>query len=377
MRTFGILVGGGPAPGINGVIGAATIIARRHGARVLGIEDGFHSLMNDARPRVRELEIPDISRVHLLGGSILRTSRANPARDPVTLERVVNSLEAIGIGDLVTIGGDDTCHSAREVARASRGRINVVHVPKTIDNDLPLPPGVPTFGFETARAEATRILSHLMEDARTTGRWYVAVLMGRSAGHLALGAARAAGTTIALVAEEFPSGDIELADITRQLEGAAIKRLAMGRNYGVAVLAEGIGERLNIATLPNGENIPRDEHGHLRLAEVPLGALVARKMSSSLAELGVQATVVAKDLGYELRCAPPNAYDIAYSRELGAGAIITLLDGGSEVMITRQGEDIVPVPLSMFSIGRPGVPRFACSTFPAHRCALRSRWRSA
>ena len=185
-----------------------------------------------------------------------------------------------------------------------------------------------------------------MEDARTTGRWYVAVLMGRSAGHLAPGAARAAGTTIALVAEEFPSGDIELADITRQLEGAAIKRLAMGRNYGVAVLAEGIGERLNIATLPNGENIPRDEHGHLRLAEVPLGALVARKMSSSLAELGVQATVVAKDLGYELRCAPPNAYDIAYSRELGAGAIITLLDGGSEVMITRQGEDIVPVPLS-------------------------------
>ena len=262
------------------------------------------------------------------------------------MERVVNSLEAIGIGDLVTIGGDDTCHSAREVARASRGRINVVHVPKTIDNDLPLPPGVPTFGFETARAEATRILSHLMEDARTTGRWYVAVLMGRSAGHLALGAARAAGTTIALVAEEFPSGDIELADITRQLEGAAIKRLAMGRNYGVAVLAEGIGERLNIATLPNGENIPRDEHGHLRLAEVPLGALVARKMSSSLAELGVQATVVAKDLGYELRCAPPNAYDIAYSRELGAGAIITLLDGGSEVMITRQGENIVPVPLS-------------------------------
>ena len=197
MKTFALLVGGGPAPGINGVIGAATILARRHGARVLGVQSGFEGLMRGDASVARELQIEDVSRIHLLGGSILGTSRANPTRDPRHLRAVVDTLRALGVDALITIGGDDTCYSAREVAKAADGAIAVVHVPKTIDNDLPLPPGVPTFGFETARAEATRVLTHLMEDARTSGRWFLAVLMGRSAGHLALGAARAAGVTVA------------------------------------------------------------------------------------------------------------------------------------------------------------------------------------
>ncbi|NNL86338.1 MAG: 6-phosphofructokinase, partial [Myxococcales bacterium] len=191
MATFGILVGGGPAPGINGVIGSAAILARRQGARVLGIPSGFQGLMAGDTKNVRELHIGEVSRIHLLGGSVLQTSRANPTQRPEDLGRVVRSLEALDIDHLITIGGDGTCHSARRVSERARGRIRVAHVPKTIDNDLPLPPGIPTFGFETARAEASRILSHLMEDARTTARWYVVVMQGRSAGHLALGAANA------------------------------------------------------------------------------------------------------------------------------------------------------------------------------------------
>lgn len=344
MATFGILVGGGPAPGINGVIGSAAIMARRQGARVLGIPAGFSGIMAGRADDVRDLHIGGVSRVHLLGGSILQTSRANPTERSEDLATVVETLDSLGIDHLITIGGDDTCHSARRVAEEARGRIRVAHVPKTIDNDLPLPPGVPTFGFETAREEAARILSHLMEDARTTARWYVVVVMGRSAGHLALGAAKAAGTTLAVVAEDQPGERIALGRVARTIEAAIVKRLAVGRPYGVAVVAEGIGERLDPADLAGLPDVPLDEHGHPRLAELPLGRLVVARIRDGLAELGLSTTLVAKDVGYELRSAPPNAFDIAYTRDLGAGAVRCLLDGDNAVMITRESDAIIPVP---------------------------------
>ena len=344
MATFGILVGGGPAPGINGVIGAATIVARRSGARVLGLMDGFQWLMKGDTSHVSELDVAQISRVHLLGGSILQTSRANPTKKPEDLARVVATLEQLGVDHLITIGGDDTAFSARRVAEQAAGRIRVAHVPKTIDNDLPLPGGIPTFGFETAREHATRIVSNLMEDARTSQRWFFVVMMGRTAGHLALGAAKAAGATLALIPEEFPPGPIRLATVAGILEGAIVKRLSMGRGDGVAVVAEGVGARLEPADLEALASAPRDEHGHVRLAEVPLGAVLRDTVRGSLKQLGIAMTIVEKDVGYELRCAAPNAFDLDYTRDLGAGAVRTLLGGGSGVMVTRQGGAIVPVP---------------------------------
>ncbi|MAE96197.1 MAG: 6-phosphofructokinase [Deltaproteobacteria bacterium] len=345
MATIGILVGGGPAPGINGVIGAAAILGRRHGARVVGILEGFRWLMEGRSDHVVDLHIGTVSRIHLLGGSILRTSRANPTRDPEDLRRTVQTLREIGVDHLVTIGGDDTCSSAMRVAEAAGDALRVAHVPKTIDNDLPLPEGTPTFGFETARETGTQVLNHLMEDARTTGRWYVAVMMGRTAGHLTLGAAKAAGATLAIVAEEFPEGPIRLADIERTIEAAIAKRLVLGRPYGVAVVAEGIGERLHPDDLARLPDLPRDEHGHPRLAELPLGRLLAGGVARGLAELGIPMTLVAKDIGYELRCVAPNAFDAEYTRDLGAGAVRALLGGTRSVMITREGNAIRPVPL--------------------------------
>jgi 6-phosphofructokinase 1 len=371
MATFGILVSGGPAPGINGVIGSAAIMARRSGARVLGIPRGFSGLMSGSTDSVLDLHIADVSRIHLLGGSILQTSRANPTKKPEDLTRVVGALETLGVDHLITIGGDDTCHSARCVAEAATGRVRVAHVPKTIDNDLPLPPGVPTFGFETAREEAARILSHLMEDARTTGRWFVVVVMGRSAGHLALGAARAAGTTLALLAEDQPAGVIGLGLIATTIEAAIVKRLALGRPYGVAVVAEGIGERLDPADLEGSAEVPLDEHGHPRLAELPLGRLLVERIRKGLDELELPTTLVAKDVGYELRSAPPNAFDIAYTRDLGAGAVRCLLDGDHSVMITRESEAIVPVPFDKIldpDTGRTRV-RMVNIESPSHRAA--------
>jgi 6-phosphofructokinase 1 len=344
MATFGILVGGGPAPGINGVIAAATILGRRSGARVVGLVDGFSWLMQGDVDHCFDLHIALVSRIHVLGGSILQTSRANPTKKTEDLERVVASLEKLGIDHLITIGGDDTAYSARRVSEQAAGRIKVAHVPKTIDNDLPLPGGVPTFGFETAREQATRVVSHLMEDARTSQRWFFVIMMGRSAGHLALGAAKAASATLAVIPEEFPPGPIKLETVVRILEGAVVKRIAMSRAYGVAVIAEGVGARLDPADLEALASAPRDEHGHVRLAEVPLGAVLRDTVRSSLEELGIKMTIVPKDVGYELRCADPTAFDLDYTRDLGAGAVRTLLNGISGVMITRQGSQIVPIP---------------------------------
>ena len=200
MATFGLVVGGGPAPGINGVISAATLAARQRGARVIGILQGFEWLMKGDIDHVVDLDAEAVARIHEQGGSILRTSRAKPTRDPADLERVVDGLERLGIDHLISIGGDDTCFSAKTVAEAAGEGLRVAHGPKTIDNDLPLPPGVPTFGFETARATAAGILSTLLEDARTASRWYIVVMMGRNAGHLALGDPCSAVATLAIVA---------------------------------------------------------------------------------------------------------------------------------------------------------------------------------
>ena len=218
MSTFGILCGGGPAPGLNAVIGAAAITATRSGARVLGLMDGFKWLMEGDTRHVRELLPDDVALIHLRGGGILHTSRANPTKKPEHLANCAKALESLGIDHLITIGGDDTAFSAKRVAESTEGRIKVVHVPKTIDNDLPLPEGIPTFGFETAREFAATVVERIQEDCRTTNRWFFIVMMGRQAGFLALGAGYAAGAPITLIPEEFPEGPIRLEDVVRTFQ---------------------------------------------------------------------------------------------------------------------------------------------------------------
>ena len=252
---MGILVGGGPAPGINSAIGAAVIEAVNSGLSVVGILDGYKHLAEGRTDMVRPLGISDVSRIHSQGGSILRTSRTNPARNPEDLRRTVESLGTLGIEYLVTIGGDDTAFGASEIAKAagtSGNRLKVAHVPKTIDNDLPLPGGQPTFGFETVRQVGTEAVLNLMEEARTTNRWYFIVVMGREAGHLALGIAKAAGATLALIPEEFPEGGPTLDQVSKILEGAILKRRVMGHEHGVAVIAEGIADAIDMNKVDPG-----------------------------------------------------------------------------------------------------------------------------
>jgi 6-phosphofructokinase len=355
MATFGILVGGGPAPGINGVIGAAATVALRAGHRVIGCLDGFKWLMEGDTTHVRELALDDVARVHLQGGSVLHTSRANPTKKAETLEAVVKSLTALGIDHLITIGGDDTAFSARRVAEQAQGRIKVAHVPKTIDNDLPLPAGIPTFGYETARELATTLIENLVEDCTTTNRWFFVVLMGRKSGSLALGAGKSAGAPITVIPEEFPAGAIKLDDVVRVIEGAVVKRLAFeGRNDGVAVIAEGVAERLDESDLTILKDVPRDEHGHIRLAEVPLAKVLKNAVTESLAKRGVKIASGEKDIGYELRCYKPTAFDRDYTRDLGAFAVFALESGTSSVLVTRQGDDLVTVPFADLQDAKTG-----------------------
>ena len=180
-KKLAILVGGGPAPGINSVIGAATIRAEVEGVEVLGIKDGFQWIMEGDTSHVKELTINNVSRIHFRGGSYIGISRANPTKDEKNLENAVTSLLRLDVDKLITIGGDDTAYSALRVNEVAADRISVVHVPKTIDNDLDLPHGIPTFGFQTARHIGVEIVKSLMVDAQTTSRWYFIVSMGRKA----------------------------------------------------------------------------------------------------------------------------------------------------------------------------------------------------
>lgn len=373
-KKLGILVGGGPAPGINSVIGAATIRAVLEGVPVLGIRDGFEHIMNGRTDQIEPLTIDKVSRVHFRGGSIIGISRANPTKSPELLERCVQVLDTLGIDRLITIGGDDTAYSAMRLAQHAGGRLRVVHVPKTIDNDLDLPPHVDTFGFQTARHVGVELVKNLMVDAYTTSRWYIVVSMGRKAGHLALGIGKAAGATLTLILEEFLGRRVRLQHIVDILAGAIIKRLADGRRDGVAVLAEGVVLDMDPEDIEGLEHVERDEHGHVRLSEIDLGDIVKRALASRLNGLGIKITLTAKNIGYELRCADPIPYDLEYTRDLGYCAAKFLIEGGDQVMVSLQGGQFVPIPFAHLLDPQTGRTRVRLVDIYSTRYAIARRY---
>jgi 6-phosphofructokinase 1 len=350
-----IVVGGGPAPGINGVISSVTIEAINRGLDVVGIRDGFSDLVRADISRVEPLTIEKVSQFYTRGGSMLGTARTNPAKNPDHLKNTVESLKKLGANYLVTIGGDDTAYSGSQVYASAGGAIKVAHVPKTIDNDLPLPAGIPTFGFETARHLGVQTARHLHEDAKTTGRWYIIVSMGRAAGHLALGIGKASASSLTIIAEEFRGKPVTLDLICDIIIGAMVKRTASGRKYGLVVLAEGllesIGEQGLLDTLGNEElekfgEVVRDDHGHLRLGEIEFGRMIRYRVAARLKELGMKVTMIDKDLGYELRCADPIPFDAEYTRNLGYGAVKFLMSPESAqygAIVSFVGGKMVPL----------------------------------
>lgn len=343
-EKLAILVAGGPAPGINSVISAATIRGCVQDVEVLGIRDGFQWIMQSDIDHVTPLTIESVSRIHFRGGSHIGISRANPTTNDEYLENSIVSLLRLGVTQLITIGGDDTAYSAHRLAERATGRIRVVHVPKTIDNDLDLPPHVDAFGFQSARHHGVEIVKNIMVDAKTTSRWYFITTMGRKAGHLALGIGKSAGATLTLILEEFRGQPIRFNTLVDILAGAIIKRMTAGRPDGVAVLAEGLILGIDPADLAGLDNIERDAHDNLRLAEINIGELIKTSVIKRLAEFNLKTTIIAKDIGYELRCADPVPFDMEYTRDLGYCAARYVLAGGSAAMISMQAGQFVPVP---------------------------------
>src|SRR5438552_2667170 len=223
VKSLGIFVAGGPAAGINGVTKGIVQQAENHGVRVYGFLNGADGLINDRRVR---LSRPLVEDIHLLGGTILGTSRVNPTKVERGVERILETLQREGIEGLISIGGEGTLQLADLLRRHG---VRIVHVPKTIDNDIE---GVAqTFGFDTAVNEAARLLSTIKLDAESADIWFVVETMGRYTGHLALEAGLASCATRVLVPEEGPININELGELVAS-------RCEIDANWGVIVVAE-------------------------------------------------------------------------------------------------------------------------------------------
>jgi 6-phosphofructokinase 1 len=347
---LGILCGGGPAPGLNGVIAAATLYALRLGWKVVGFLEGFRYLISGNVDVVKEHSIAltedVVANIHFEGGTIIQTARDNPRRSETALNNVRSVLRALKVRYFLTIGGDDTASSAVAVAEGMNGEeISVISCPKTIDNDLPLAPGQATFGFHTARALAMQIVKNLGLDARSAPRYFIVEAMGRTAGHLALGIAQATGAALCLVPEEFKTETIEFGDVCDLVETTILKRLAYGKPSGIIVLAEGLvstmSEDSKRKLFGSGEPT-RDAHGHINLDDAELARAVTRELLKRIGGLGIRITP--KKIGYELRCADPVAEDAVYTRQLGWGAIDAFVKGHSSALLMYENGEVQATP---------------------------------
>jgi 6-phosphofructokinase len=271
------------------------------------------------------------------------------------------------------------------VYEEAAGTIHVAHVPKTIDNDLPLPGSTPTFGFETARHHGVAIVHNLIEDARTTSRWYLIVSMGRAAGHLALGIGKASAASLTIIPEEFRGRPLTLDELCDIILGSIIKRRSYNSHYGVAVLAEGlieaIGEKGLLAAMEEAQlgrygKVKRDPHGHLRLGEIEFGRMIKDRLTARLEELDLPLTLIDKDLGYELRCADPIPFDAEYTRDLGYGAVKFLRSElatryGAIISFVGGRMDPLPFERMLNPVTRRMLPRKVDVDGEAYECARR------
>ncbi len=339
-KRIGIVVSGGPAPGINSVISSSVIAGEHRGYEVYGIQDGFLGAINGSN--IRRLQIEEVSRIYKSGGSILGTSRINPLES--NIEKFKRNLSDHKIDKLIVIGGEGSAWVSYQITKHLPS-ISVVHVPKTIDNDLMLPNQYPSFGFETARSVGTKILDTLSVDARTTKRWFVVTSMGRHAGFLALGLGVASRATSTFIPEEFEGRKPSVQEVASLLMGSVRARHSMGKPFGLIVVAEGIIDVLDPNSVPEVADCPRDHLGRIRHSEVHISDLLVKHMRSVCKSSNLDMAFYTKNLGYELRCADPVSFDIEYTTFLGLGAVRLLDEGATGVMVTREFDRIGSVAL--------------------------------
>ena len=337
--AFGIIVSGGPAPGINCVISSTVIEAHNNGYKTYGFKDGFRGACSLESNALLPLSIESVSGIYNTGGSILGTSRFNPFVTEEAKSNFLTTLKNHNIDKLVVIGGEGSAYLSYHIHKNIPG-IQVVHIPKTIDNDLILPNKYPSFGFETARYVGTKILDTLMVDAKTTRRWFLVTSMGRKAGFLALGLGVASGATLTLIPEEFTGSTTTPEKIASIIFSSMEKRVKADKSYGVAILAEGILDCLDAESSPLLSNCPRDELGRIRYSQIEVGDVILPPLRKMVSNAGYDIKIIPKNIGFELRCHSPVSFDIEYTKFLGYGAVQHILKGLSGIMITRDFDEL-------------------------------------
>jgi 6-phosphofructokinase 1 len=318
---IGVLTGGGDAPGLNAVIRG---IVRKgiddYGDVILGFKDGWKGpLESDVDP----LTVDSIRGILPRGGTILGSSRTNPFKSDDGARRVIENLRELKVDALIPIGGEDTLGAAAKLADAG---INIVGVPKTIDNDLS---GTDyTFGFDTAVQIATDAIDRLHTTAESHHRVMVVEIMGRHAGWIATYSGIAGGADVILI----PERAFDIDDVAKHIR----MRTSRGRYFSIVVVAEGAQPKEGTLATLEGET---DEFGHIRLGGI--GNLVGRELE---ARTGYETRVTS--LGHVQRGGTPTAFDRVLATRFGVAAIDAVHRGDFGVMVALRGPDIVTVPLA-------------------------------
>lgn len=344
-QSVAILCAGGPAPGINTVIAAVTKIFSQNGFQVIGLNGGYKSLFSD-EPDFVYLDFDFADNIYSRGGSALVMSRYKPTDK----EFKSDFFEKYNVKCLVTIGGDDTASTANRLSKWLKAKnidVKSIHVPKTIDNDLPLPAGYPTFGYNSAKEEGVKLATTLYEDARTSGNWFVVSAMGREAGHLAFGIGSACHYPMIIIPEMFNKTQMTFDKIARLVISSMVKRRLMGIPYGVAIISEGVFHFMTDEdVIGTGVNFTYDEHGHPELGNVSKSHIFNMLVQERLKNLRIKVKSRPNEMGYELRCCRPIAYDLSYATRLGLGVYELFIKGNTGCMVT-VGRDGSIEPLFM------------------------------
>lgn len=344
-QSVAILCAGGPAPGINTVISSVTKVFLKNGFDVIGVHEGYKTLFK-GEPNIEKLDFQHADSIYSRGGSALRMSRFKPKDEDFKPD----FFERFNVKLLVTIGGDDTASTAARLTKYLQSKnldVRNIHVPKTIDNDLPLEEGIPTFGYHSAKEEGVRLATTVYEDARTSGTWFVVAAMGREAGHLALGIGASVHYPMIIIPEMFNKTKLTFDAITNLVVSSILKRKILGIDYGCAIISEGVFHFMSDQEIiSSGIQFTYDDHGHPELGNVSKSHIFNYLLQLKLKALGVNVKSRPNEMGYELRCCRPIAYDLNYATQLGLGVYKLYTEGKSGCMVTLNKEnEIVPLYL--------------------------------
>ncbi len=354
-EAIAILTGGGPAPGMNTVVGSVAKTFLQKGYRVIGLHGGYSGLFNPD-PRMVDIDFPLADDIFNRGGSFLQMSRFKPSQKDFDENFNLKFFKDNNVKLLVTVGGDDTASTANRIAaflQANKYPVSNIHVPKTIDNDLPLPGGMPTFGYQSAKDKGAVIARTVYMDARTSGNWFVLAAMGRSAGHLAFGIGSACHYPMIVIPEMFNRTTITVQKIVDLVVSSIIKRKIMGMDYGAAIISEGVFHELSEEECRNsGVTFSYDDHGHPELGKVSKAHIFNEMLEKRIKELGIKVKSRPVEIGYEVRCQTPVAYDLVYCSQLGMGVYKLFEQGDTGCMVYVNQEGFV-TPLYLKDLEDP------------------------